>query len=232
MQNTIYAADDELNIRNLIKLFLENAGFTVEVFENGEALLKRFGEKPSDLVILDIMMPGRDGFEICTEIRKISTAPIIMLTARTGETDYIAGLTLGSDDYFTKPFSPMSLVTRVKAIFRRMEMDGVQREKGTPPLFHDLTVDRALKTILFNDKPLDFTPTEYEMVAFLVENSGRAVGRSELLNKVWGYGSEVETRATDDAVKRIRKKLTACGSETLIETVWGFGFKLSIKSGN
>ena len=232
MQNTIYAADDELNIRNLIKLFLENAGFTVEVFESGEALLKRFGEKSADLVILDIMMPGRDGFEICTEIRKISTAPIIMLTARTGETDYIAGLTLGSDDYFTKPFSPMSLVTRVKAIFRRMETDGVQREKGTPPLFHDLTVDRALKTILFNDKPLDFTPTEYEMVAFLVENCDRAVGRSELLNKVWGYGSEVETRATDDAVKRIRKKLTACGSETLIETVWGFGFKLSIKSGN
>ena len=119
----IFIADDEANIRLGIKTFLENAGYTVNDFENGDLLMEAFSENPADLVILDVMMPGSNGFVVCKELRKISHVPIIMLTARDSDLDYATGLDLGSDDYFTKPFSPMELVMRVKAIFRRMEYD-------------------------------------------------------------------------------------------------------------
>ena len=123
MSKLIYIADDEDNIRYLVKTFLENTGYEVEDFNNGELLLEKFQIKPCDMVILDVMMPGSDGFEICKKIREESIVPIIMLTARDTDIDYITGITLGSDDYFTKPFSPMSLVMRVKAIFRRIEFE-------------------------------------------------------------------------------------------------------------
>jgi len=119
----IFIADDEANIRLGIKTFLENAGYTVNDFENGDLLMEAFSENPADLVILDVMMPGSNGFVVCKELRKVSHVPIIMLTARDSDLDYATGLDLGSDDYFTKPFSPMELVMRVKAIFRRMEYD-------------------------------------------------------------------------------------------------------------
>ena len=119
----IYIADDETNIRLGIKTFLENAGYIVDDFESGDLLLEAFSESPADLVILDVMMPGSNGFVVCKELRKISRVPIIMLTARDSDLDYATGLDLGSDDYLTKPFSPMALVMRVKALFRRMEYD-------------------------------------------------------------------------------------------------------------
>jgi len=123
VQKKVYIADDEENIRLAIKQFLENAGYAVEDFENGDLLLKAFSEEPSDLVVLDVMMPGSNGFVVCKELRKASLVPIIMLTARDSDLDYATGLDLGSDDYLIKPFSPMALVMRVKAIFRRMEFD-------------------------------------------------------------------------------------------------------------
>ncbi|MDR0512096.1 MAG: response regulator transcription factor [Treponema sp.] len=123
MNKTIYIADDEASIRLAIKTFLENSGFTVLDFDSGDALLHAFLENPSDMVILDVMMPGSNGFVVCKELRKISHIPIIMLTARDSDLDYATGLDLGSDDYLIKPFSPMALVMRVKAIFRRMEYD-------------------------------------------------------------------------------------------------------------
>jgi len=119
----IYIADDETNIRLGIKTFLENAGYIVEDFENGDLLIEAFSENPADLVILDVMMPGSNGFIVCKKLRKISRVPIIMLTARDSDLDYATGLDLGSDDYFTKPFSPMALVMRVKALFRRIEYE-------------------------------------------------------------------------------------------------------------
>ena len=123
MSKKIYIADDETNIRLAIKAFLENSGYTVEDFENGDLLLAAFSARPADLAILDVMMPGTNGFDVCKELRKISRIPIIMLTARDSDLDYATGLDLGSDDYLTKPFSPTALVMRVKAIFRRMEYD-------------------------------------------------------------------------------------------------------------
>lgn len=226
MSKLIYIADDENNIRKLVKTFLENDGHIVKDFENGDLLLKEFNEKECDLVILDIMMPGSDGFEICTSIRKKSTVPIIMLTARDSDIDYITGITLGSDDYFTKPFSPMALVMRVKAIFRRIDFEKIQNNKSKQKVleFGDITINTDTKTVSSLNEIIDLTPNEYNLLTYLFENKERAVSREELLNKVWGYDSEIETRAADDTVKRLRKKIS--DTNILIETVWGFGFRL------
>lgn len=225
MVKLIYAADDEKNIRNLIQSFLEKEGYQVELFENGDALYEAFTYKQADMVILDIMMPGNNGFTICSKLREISNVPIIMLTARDGENDYITGITLGSDDYFTKPFRPLNLVLRVKAIFRRIEMEKekVQTEKLD---FGDIRVSLEQRTIFVSEKEILLTATEFQLLTFLLENKHRAVAREELLNKIWGYDNMVETRVTDDTVKRIRKKLLEADSFVKIETVWGFGFRL------
>lgn len=226
MSKLIYIADDENNIRKLVKTFLENDGHIVKDFENGDLLLKEFNEKECDLVILDVMMPGSDGFEICTSIRKKSTVPIIMLTARDSDIDYITGITLGSDDYFTKPFSPMALVMRVKAIFRRIDFEKIQNNKSKQTVleFGDITINTDTKTVSNLNEIIDLTPNEYNLLTYLFENKERAISREELLNKVWGYDSEIETRAADDTVKRLRKKIS--DTNILIETVWGFGFRL------
>ncbi|HSQ87628.1 response regulator transcription factor [Romboutsia sp.] len=230
MSKLIYIADDETNIRNLVKTFLENDGYKVVAFENGDLLLEEFNKKECDLVILDIMMPGSDGFEICTIIRKKSTVPIIMLTARDSDIDYITGITLGSDDYFTKPFSPMALVMRVKAMFRRIDFEKNQnsKNKNRELEFGNITINTNNKIVSCNNSNIDVTPNEYNLLTYLFENKDRAVSREELLNKVWGYNSEIETRAADDTVKRLRKKIV--NTNVSIETVWGFGFRLKENS--
>lgn len=227
----IYVADDEENIRNLVKTFLENEGYQVAAFENGDLLVEAFLKQSCDLVVLDVMMPGSSGFDVCTKLRERSIVPIIMLTARDTDVDYIRGITLGSDDYFTKPFSPMSLVMRVKAIFRRIDLEKNQAWAGTRENnrmdLGDVSIDPHQKTVFAAGVPLGLTPSEYNLLVYLFENKEKAVSRGELLEKVWGYVSEVETRAADDTVKRLRKKLGS--SRVVIETVWGFGFRLNVK---
>lgn len=225
-KRTVYIADDDDNIRQVIKTFLVNDGYAVEDFPTGDALLKRFEEAPCDLAILDVMMPGRDGFAVLTELRRISTVPIIMLTARDSENDCAMGLGLGSDDYITKPFSAMALLMRVRAIFRRIEFES---SKYRAPMqegvtFGDLTLDEGGRTVLLSGEPLSLTPTEYGVMKHLMLRKGEAVSREELLDKVWGFESIVETRATDDTVRRLRQKLA--GSRVVISAVWGYGFKL------
>lgn len=221
----IYAADDEKNIRNLIKSFLEKEGYIVEIFDNGDKLYEAFNKKQSDMVILDITMPGSDGFSICNKLRQISNVPIIMLTARDGETDYVTGITLGSDDYFTKPFRPLKLVMRIKAIFRRIGMEKESNENNEMH-FGDISISLNQKTAKIKNNDIALTMTELNFLSFLLENSNRAVSREELLNKIWGYDNIVETRVTDDTVKRLRKKLSDAKSIVKIETIWGFGFRL------
>ena len=228
MARTIYLADDEENIREVVKAFLESEGYEVTAFEDGDALLEAFRVAPADLVILDVMMPGSSGFEICRELRKISTVPIIMLTARDSDLDYATGINLGSDDYFTKPFSAMALVLRVKAIFRRIDYEA-GRSAQDVLTFADLVIDQRTKTVTAQGKSLDLTPNEFNLLAYLVEHQERAVSREELLNKVWGFDSPVETRAADDTVRRLRKKIQ--DTDTVVETVWGFGFRLKRRDG-
>lgn len=232
-KKTIYIADDEKNIREAIKTFLESEGYAVSAFENGSRLLAAFQAAPCDLVILDVMMPGMDGFAVCTELRKSSTVPIIMLTARDSDLDYATGLSLGSDDYFTKPFSAMSLVMRVRAIFRRIEFE--KQNTGRPDdartlSFGDLKMDLRGKSVSSVGKELSLTPNEYDLLKYLMEKNDRAVSRDELLESIWGYNTEIETRATDDTVRRLRRKLEH--SNVVIEAVWGFGFRLKVRDEN
>ncbi len=225
----IYVADDEENIRNLIQMFLQKEGFQVQCFADGETLLKAFLKESADMVIIDIMMPGLDGFEVCSSLRRKSNVPIIMVSARDTEADRITGITLGSDDYLVKPFSPSELVVRVKSLFRRIEMDRKVLDKANDTSMGNLTILPHQKCALVNGKNLDLTLTELSLLLYLLQNRDRAVSREELLNQVWGYESEVETRATDDTVKRLRRKLALKESNVEIETVWGFGFKLQEK---
>ncbi len=225
-QKRIYIADDDDNIRQIIKTFLSSDGYAVEEFPTGDLLLERFRETPCDLAILDVMMPGADGFTVCAAIRETSTVPIIMLTARDSENDYAMGLGLGSDDYITKPFSAMALLMRVRAIFRRIEFESRKHAPVHPQTtaFGSLTLNEDQRHIAFNGKPLALTPTEYEVLKYLMLHADRAVSREELLNTVWGYETAVETRATDDTVRRLRQKLEGCGVN--IAAVWGYGFRL------
>ncbi len=227
MQKLIYAADDEENIRNLVKSFLIREGYEVEVFKTGDLLLAAFENKPSDLVVLDIMMPGTDGFSVCVQLRQKSTVPIIMLTARDTDADYIAGITLGSDDYFTKPFSPTALVMRVKAIFRRIELEKQAPMENRNISFADISINLMTKTVTCDGDLIALTPNEYNLISFLIANRERAISRDELLDKLWGYNSAVETRVADDTVKRLRKKIS--DSMLVIDTVWGYGFRLKEK---
>ena len=230
MDKVIYIADDDDNIRNLLKSFLEREGYIIYGFPTGDDLLKKFITNPCDLIILDVMMPGRDGFFILTEIRKISNVPIIMLTARDSDADHIEGLNLGSDDYFTKPFSPIKLVTKVKSIFARLEaVNSINVDASDSELtFADIVINRKTKSATLKGKELSLTPNEYTLLTYLMINSDRAVPRVELLDKIWGYETEIETRVADDTVKRLRKKIA--DSDAKISTVWGYGFRLTTNS--
>lgn len=227
MNELIYIAEDEDNIRNAVKAFLESEGYRVKDFRNGDKLYEEFIKSECDLVILDVMMPGSSGFEITKKIRDLSAVPIIMLTARDSEIDYATGINLGSDDYFTKPFSAMSLVMRVKAMFRRVQLDRqnlVEQSSGGEVIFSNISINKKGMTVDAEGEKIALTPTEYSLLLYLFENSDRAVSRDELLNNIWGYGKDIETRACDDTVRRLRKKISF--TNVRIDTVWGFGFKL------
>lgn len=229
-EKKIYIADDDVNIREGIRVFLESDGYKVKAFENGDLLLEHFKLESCDLIILDIMMPGSDGFLICKELRKISNVPIIMLTARDSELDYATGMNLGSDDYFTKPFSMMSLVMRVKAIFRRIEYEwqSILSQDDLKILsYGDITIDEKTKLVTIDEKSVSLTPNEYNMLHYLIQNHDRAISRDELLKKIWGFHTEVQTRACDDTVLRLRKKIVR--SNVIIDSVWGFGFRLKVR---
>lgn len=226
MAEKIFIAEDETAIRETVKTFLESEGYDVYDFSNGDLLMEAFRKEACDLVILDVMMPGSNGFEITKKIRDISSVPIIILTAKDSDLDYATGINLGSDDYFTKPFSAMSLVMRVKAMLRRVKMDQQkQLSAGTEALtFGDIVIRPKTMEVSQNGTLLNLAPSEYNLFVYLIENKDRAVSREELLDTIWGYGKDIETRACDDTVRRLRKKLVP--STVKIETVWGFGFTL------
>ena len=224
MSQSIYIADDEKNIRELIQGFLQSEGFAVTAFENGDNLSAAFLKNPCDMVILDIMMDGTDGLAVCSQIRQKHNVPIIIVSARDSELDRITGISMGSDDYLVKPFSPLELVARVKAIFRRISLD---REVNHAKVlsYGNIQLNLDTRESLINGAPLDLTPTEFIFMVYMFENSKRAVSRDELLKNVWKFDFEVDTRAIDDVLKRLRKKIVS--SNVRIESVWGFGFKLS-----
>lgn len=215
MEKLIYIAEDEKHIRDLEMIFLQKSGFKVNVFGDGGDLLQAFARQPCDLVILDIMMPKMDGLTVCTKMRETSTVPIIIVSAKDTELDRVTGITLGCDDYLVKPFSPIELVARVQAIFRRIEFEGAQKsvfECG------NLLLDADRREVTIADAFLHLTNIEFDVLHYLLNNRSRAVSREELLCKVWDFSHDsVDTRATDDTIKRLRKKFhcrisrTSCG---------------------
>ena len=223
----VYVADDEKNIRELLGTFLSNENLTVELFETGDQLLLRFMEEEADVVVLDVMMPGTDGFGTAAAIRKRSDVPIILLTARDSDKDFVEGFSSGADDYFTKPFSPVQLTLRIKAILSRKNKEVSTAETIQ---FQGLHLSEKDRLAYYKEKPIKVTNTEFELLKLLMEYPDQAISRDELLAQVWGYESNVETRVTDDTIKRLRKKLRQVDSDVQIETVWGYGFKLAKKA--
>lgn len=223
----IYVIDDEENIRELIKSYLGKEGFEVEVFADGESAYGSFLKRPADMLVLDIMMPGLDGYALCREIRKTSEVPIIMVSAKDEEFDRVLGLELGSDDYISKPFSPRELVARVKTIFRRVKDEAVKEvPQRTEHRCADVTILPDERRVLKDETDVELTAKEFELLTYLVKNKNKVFNREQLITNVWGYDFIGDTRAIDDLVKRIRKKLSEVGSRLEITTVWGYGYKI------
>lgn len=224
----VYVADDEKNIRDLIASFLCEQSLEVEVFETGDQLFLRFLEEEADVIILDVMMPGTSGIDIAARIRKQSDVPIILLTARDGDEDFLQGFSAGADDYFTKPFSSLKLSFRVKAILSRHATSS-KKSDADVIAYEGLTLSEKERLVLYKKVPLKLTNTEFELLKMLLKHQEEAISRQDLLQQIWGYEEDVETRVTDDTIKRLRKKLREVGSHVLIETVWGYDFKLTKK---
>ena len=227
MGHSIYLADDEKSIRELLHSFLASDGYTVRSFESGDALLEAFRQEPAELVILDIMMPGTDGLTVCRELRAVSDIPIILLTAKDSELDYVMGISQGSDDYLTKPFRPTILLMKVRALLRRVEMDRGKTAAEKDELHYgDLRYSTTENAVLCGNTSVALTQTELRLLSYMLKQPEKAYSREELLNAVWGFDSEVETRVTDETLRRIRKKLLQAGSTVSVSTIWGFGYKL------
>lgn len=230
MKASIYIADDEKNIRDVITKFLESDGYSVSAFENGDLLMQAFLKKPAQLVILDIMMPGTDGLTICKQLREITNVPIIMLSAKDTEFDYVQGITIGGDDYLTKPFRPTTLLMRVHSLLRRMDMNNPNATEDKPQSLTvgNLEFNAPANMVYCNGKAIGFSQTELKMLTYMLKNTEKAYSKEELLEKIWGFETQVETRVTDETLRRIRRKLSLAGSNVSVETIWGYGYKINV----
>ena len=220
---TILLVEDEEHIASLVELYLKNDGFTVELVGDGVSALAAAERLKPSLVILDIMLPGMDGLEVCKRLRARSKVPIIMLTARDGEVDRVLGLELGADDYVIKPFSPRELVARVKAVLRRAEPEESTEEESERMALGPVSIDMARREVIVAEQPVELTAREFDLLAFLVRNRGIVFSRDRLLERVWGYERPVDTRTVDSHVKSVRQKLGEGGA--IIKTLRGVGYK-------
>lgn len=217
----ILLADDEARMRKLVSDFLKKEDYEVVEAEDGKAALDLFHRLDFNLVILDVMMPGYDGWFVCQEIRKTSHVPIILLTAKGEETDELFGFGLGADEYITKPFSPMILVARVQALLRRAG-NGARTIKS----FDGLEIDESGRVVRVDGEKVDLTPKEFELLLYLTANAGIALSREQILNSVWDYDYFGDTRTVDTHIKKLRTKLGAKGA--FIQTVRGLGYKFEV----
>lgn len=223
MNQHIAIVEDDANIQNIVSAYLRKEGFAVTRLDSAERGWKLWENNPPDMWILDIMLPGMDGYEFCKQIRKKSDVPIIIISAKDEEIDRILGLELGGDDYLTKPFSPRELVARVKRLFKRVQPSSEANEQTRVKVkCGDLEIDKNDRRVFWHHREVNITMKEYDILLLFAENPNRAFSREELLDRVWGpdyFGSD---RAVDDLVKRLRKKI----ANIPLETVWGFGYRL------
>ncbi|SDJ24733.1 response regulator transcription factor [Alteribacillus bidgolensis] len=229
-QYSILVVDDEWNMRNLLRVYLGQEDFQITEAANGEEAFAKLASQAFDLVILDLMMPGVDGWEVCARIRQTSQVPILMLTARTETKDKVQGLNLGADDYLTKPFEPEELVARVNALLRRVSIDYSEHTSSDILTFQDITIDPEKREVFVHDQVVDLTPKEFDLLYVLAKRPGRVFAREVLLNQVWGDDYFGDLRTVDTHVKKIREKVRKAGAASNpIETVWGVGYKAKEK---
>ncbi len=226
----ILVVDDDLNICELLKLYLENDGYTVFTANDGQAAVDTFKNKTPDLILLDIMLPKMDGWQVCREIRKTSSAPIIMLTAK-GETfDKVLGLELGADDYVVKPFDAKEVMARVKAVLRRTKGESEPAETDSKTVIYDnLEINIANYEMKVRGVPVDTPPKELELIYHFASNPNRVYTRDQLLDEVWGFDYYGDSRTVDVHVKRLREKLEGVSDKWTLKTVWGVGYKFETK---
>jgi len=223
IKQKILIVDDEPSIQELICFNLEQAGFETAIAADGFAALEMYESYKPDLIVLDLMLPGKDGYDVCKEIRRNSNVPIIMLTAKETELERVLGLELGADDYMTKPFSPLELVARIKAVLRRASGQESQDENEYKVGNIHLQVDT--REVRVNDQLVELTRKEFDLLHIFMQNVGKVMTREVLLQKVWGYEYEGETRTVDVHIRHLRRKLGPEG-ESRIETIHGVGYKL------
>ena len=229
MDTKILIADDDPIVHESLKIYLEAEGFkTVDCYDGISAVSS--ADSTISLCVLDIMMPGKSGIDVCREIRKTSQVPIVMLTAKGEEVDKIVGLELGADDYIVKPFSPREVVARIKAILRRTENHAAGEDSGKNVIQHNgLMIDLNSYTVLLRGEPVICTPKEIEILFLLASNPGHVFTRDTLLSKVWGYDFAGETRTVDTHIKRLRAKLDSTGLGWSIKTIYGVGYKFELE---
>lgn len=229
MPNTkVLVVDDDSHIVELIKLYLEKEGFTVITANNGKAAIDKFKSESPDIMILDVMMPEMDGWDVCREIRKSSNTPIIMLTAK-GETfDKVLGLELGADDYMVKPFETKELIARVKAVLRRSEANAPAKQDELN--FTNLSINISNYELKINGKIMEIPPKELELLHFLASHPNRVFTREQLLEEVWGFDYFGDSRTVDVHIKRLREKLElVTDADWQLKTVWGVGYKFEVR---
>ncbi|MBR5872591.1 MAG: response regulator transcription factor [Oscillospiraceae bacterium] len=224
----ILIADDDKNICELLKIYFEKEGYAVVLAGNGEEALLKFDVEEPDIILLDVMMPKLDGWQVCRELRKKSECPIIMITAK-GETfDKVLGLELGADDYVVKPFEPKEIVARVKAVLRRTGKANSENDKKEVS-FDKHTVNMTKYELKVDGKIVDTPPKELELLFHLASNPNRVYTRDQLLDEVWGFEYYGDSRTVDVHVKRLREKLEGVSEKWSLKTVWGVGYKFETK---
>lgn len=228
--NKILVCDDDKNICELLRLYLEKDGYSVIIANDGEQALGKFRDEQPELILLDIMMPKLDGWQVCREIRKKSDCPIIMITAK-GETfDKVLGLELGADDYVTKPFDPKEIIARIKAVLRRVHPASQESAETVKEVKYDnLVVNMTKYELKVFGKVVDTPPKELELLFYLASNPNHVFTRDQLLDKVWGFEYYGDSRTVDVHVKRLREKLEGVSEEWTLKTVWGVGYKFDVK---
>ena len=223
----ILVVDDDKNICELLRLYLEKEGYNVILSHDGSEAVVKFNALSPDLILLDVMLPGLDGWQVCRDIRKNSNVPIIMLTSK-GETfDKVLGLELGADDYVVKPFDTKEIIARVKAVLRRIDQNNVPVE-NKEVVYDKLVVNMTRYELKVDGKVIDTPPKELELLFHLASNPNRVYTRDQLLDEVWGFEYYGDSRTIDVHVKRLREKLEGVSSQWSLKTVWGVGYKFEV----
>ena len=229
LDTKILIVDDDNNICDLLKLYFENEGYEVKTANDGVEGVNFFKIYQPDLVLLDIMLPRKDGWQVCREIREMSSKPIIMITAKGEVIDKVLGLEMGADDFVVKPFEMKELSARVRAVLRRYQAHTTQNDDEVIK-FENIEISLQKYELKLRGKPVDVPPKELELLYFLASNYNRVFTRDQLLDKVWGFDYLGDSRTVDVHVKRLREKLEGVSDKWILKTVWGVGYKFEILS--